>query len=105
MSLSRAGRHAEAAAIVAAHTDSLPAGNAYTRRLSLYRGESEPGLIVTPADSSEIDVATLSYGIGNWYLIRGDTTHARVWFGRAIQSGGWPAFGFIAAEAELRRLQ
>jgi hypothetical protein len=24
---------------------------------------------------------------------------------RAIQSGGWPAFGFIVSEVELRRLR
>jgi hypothetical protein len=47
----------------------------------------------------------LSYGIGNWYLVNGDTARARSWFERAIESGGWPAFGFIAAEADLQRLR
>jgi tetratricopeptide (TPR) repeat protein len=105
MSLSRAGRADEAQAMVMAHADSLPPGYAYTRRLALYRGEIEPERIVTPADTGTTDLATLSYGIGNWYLVRGDTARAREWFGRAVQSGGWPAFGFIAAEAELRRLR
>jgi hypothetical protein len=50
-------------------------------------------------------VATLSYGVGNWHLVRGDTTAARTWFRRSIASGGWPAFGFMASEAELRRLR
>jgi tetratricopeptide (TPR) repeat protein len=105
MSLSRAGRAAEARAMVERHADSLPEGNAYTRRLALYRGESDPERILTPADTSGIDRATLSYGIGNWYLVRGDTARAREWFGRAVMSGGWPAFGFIAAEAELGRMR
>ena len=35
---------------------------------------------------------------------RGDTVRARSWFERAIASGGWPTFGFIVAERELRRL-
>jgi tetratricopeptide (TPR) repeat protein len=105
MSLSRAGRAAEARAMVERHADSLPEGNAYTRRLSLYRGEVEPERILTPADTSGIDRATLSYGIGNWYLVRGDTARAREWFERAVASGGWPAFGFIASEADLRRLR
>jgi hypothetical protein len=48
-------------------------------------------------------VATLSYGIGNWYLVRGDTAQARKWFERSVASGGWPAFGFIMSEVELRR--
>ena len=49
--------------------------------------------------------ATLSYGLGDWYLVRGDSARARTWFERAVASGGWPAFGFIVSEAELRRLK
>ena len=105
MSLMRAGRPAEAQAVLDAHTDSLPVENAYTRRLRLYQGQLDPGLVVTPADTGDVDVATLSYGLGNWYLVAGDTVLAREWFGRAVASGGWPAFGFIAAEADLRRLR
>jgi len=105
MSLSRAGRAADAKAMVMQHADSLPEGNAYTRRLALYRGEIGPEQILTPADTDAIGVATLSYGIGNWYLVRGDTAKAREWFARSVQSGGWPGFGFIASEAELRRLR
>ena len=56
----------------------------------------------TPADTSDIQVATLSYGIGNWYLLQGDTAKARSWFERSVTSGGWPAFGFIMSEVELR---
>jgi len=79
--------------------------NAYTRRLQLYRGEIGPEAVVTPTDVDEVQVATLSYGLGNWYLVRGDKVQARKWFERSIQSGGWPAFGFIASEVELRRLR
>jgi hypothetical protein len=83
----------------------VPAGNAYQQRLRLYRGEVAPDSVFTAADSSDVAVATLSYGIGNWYLVRGDTTRARTWFERSIRSGGWPAFGFIVSELELRRLK
>jgi hypothetical protein len=38
-------------------------------------------------------------------LLRGDTASAKQWFERSVRSGGWPAFGFIAAEAELKRLR
>ena len=82
--------------------DSLETTNAYRQRLRLYRGEIGPDSVLTPADTSDVAVATLSYGVGNWYLVRGDTVEARRWFERAIASGGWPAFGFMAAEAELR---
>jgi ketosteroid isomerase-like protein len=59
--------------------------------------------VFTPADTAGTQVATLSYGLGNWYLVRGDSAKARAWFERAVQSGGWAAFGFIAAERELAR--
>ena len=105
MSLMRAGRAAEAQAMLARRPDSVAAGNAYTRRLKLYRGEIQPAEVMTPADTADIQVATLSYGVGNWYLLHGDTTRAREWFRRSVQSGGWPAFGFIMSEIELRRLR
>ena len=105
MSLSRAGRGAEAKAMLDRRPDSKPVNNAYTRRLQLYRGEIGPDAVLTPADTEEVQVATLAYGIGNWYLVRGDNAQARKWFERSIQSGGWPAFGFIVSEAELRRLR
>jgi Flp pilus assembly protein TadD len=105
MSLSRAGRGAEAKAMLDRRPDSKPVTNAYTRRLQLYRGEIGPDAVVTPADTDDVQMATLAYGLGNWYLVRGDKALARTWFERSIQSGGWPAFGFIVSEVELTRLR
>lgn len=105
MALSRAGKSAEAKAMLDRRPDSLPVTNAYAQRLRLYRGEIGPDAVVTPADTSDVVVATLSYGVGNWYLVRGDTARARTWFERSVGSGGWPGFGFILSEVELRRLR
>ena len=107
MSLSRAGRGAEAQAALERAHDSLriTSATAYAQRLRLYKGTVGPDQVLTPADTSDIAVATLSYGVGNWFLVKGDRAAARTWFERAVRSGGWPAFGFIAAEAELRRLR
>jgi tetratricopeptide (TPR) repeat protein len=105
MSLSRAGRKAEATAMLARRPDTLPAppGYAYASRVSLYRGELTPETLFSPADTADVQVATLSFGLGNWYLVRGDTARAVAQFERAVKSGGWPGFGFIASEAELAR--
>jgi len=109
MSLSRAGRGAEAKSMLDRmldrRPDLKPVTNAYTRRLQLYRGEIGPEAVLTPADTDEVQIATLAYGLGNWYLVRGDKAQARKWFERSVQSGGWPGFGFIVSEAELRRLR
>ena len=105
MSLSRAGRAGEAKAMLDRRPDSLPSTAAYAQRLRLYRGEIGPDAVITAADTGDVAVATLAYGVGNWYLVRGDTARAREWFERSVKSGGWPAFGFIVAERELARLQ
>lgn len=105
MALARAGKSAEAKALLDRRPDSLPVTNAYTQRLRLYRGEIGPDAVITPADTGDVAVATLSFGVGNWYLVRGDTAQARSWFERSVRSGGWPGFGFILSEVELRRLR
>lgn len=105
MSLSRQGRAAEAQAMLERRPDSLPTTNAYAQRLKLYRGQVGADDVITAADTGDVAVATLSYGVGNWYLVHGDTTRAREWFARAVRSGGWPAFGFIVSELELSRLR
>jgi len=105
MSLSRAGRNAEAKAVLDRRSDTLPKDYGYTRRLQLYAGEVAPENLLTAADTDDVQIATLSYGLGNWYLIHGDQKQARACFERAVASGGWPAFGFILAEAELQRLR
>jgi hypothetical protein len=105
MSLSRAGRAAEAKAVLDRRSPTLPPDYGYTRRLQLYAGAVTPDTLLTPADTDDVQIATLSFGAGNWFLVQGDKVRARTWFERATQSDGWPAFGFILAEAELRRLK
>ena len=108
MSLSRAGRNAEAQAMLDRKPESRlpPIDNAYARRLKLYRGEIGPDAVLTTADTDDVQIATLSYGLGNWYLVRGDKTRAQAAFERAVQaSSGWPGFGFILSEVELKRIR
>jgi tetratricopeptide (TPR) repeat protein len=105
MALSRAGRKAEAQAHLDRRPDSLPNTNAYAQRLKLYRGQIGPDAVITPADTSKLQISTLSYGVGTWYLVRGDSAKAREWFERSVKAGGWPGFGYILSEIELRRLR
>ncbi len=106
MSLARAKRPAEAQQALAPVTDALKitSATAYSQRLKLYRGVIGPEQVVSHADTAAVQVATLSYGVGNWYLVRGDSANATRWFKRAVDSGGWPGFAFLAAERDLVRL-
>lgn len=105
MSLSRAGRSAEAKALLDRRPDTIPTTVAYATRLKLYRGTITPAAVFAPADTADVQIATLSYGVGNWYLVRGDTTSAKEYFAKSVASGGWPGFGFIISEIELKRLK
>jgi hypothetical protein len=62
------------------------------------RGENAPSPV-----GIAVDDATLAYGIGAWYLINGQSAEAIEVFNAIVQGDAWPAFGFIAAEAELAR--
>ena len=104
MSLMRAGKKADAQAHLERHKADTIGDNAYKARLRLYRGEIAPAELFTPADTAAVQASTLAYGLGNWYLARGDTANARVAFERSVKAGGWPGFGFILSEIELRRL-
>ena len=55
-----------------------------------------------PLDDTTIDDATLAYGLGIWRFVSGDLEGARQIFLDIVGGEAWPAFGHIAAEAELR---
>lgn len=56
--------------------------------------------------SDPLDFATLGYGIGNYYYLKNEKEMAiSVWERVIANKTYWPAFGFIAAEAELYRLK
>ena len=72
--------------------------------LSCGRGEIAPEELAAE-NPDTVDGATIHYGIGNWYLYNGQPERARPVFQRITSGKQWAAFGFIAAEAELLRLQ
>ncbi|HEY7508984.1 MAG TPA: tetratricopeptide repeat protein, partial [Vicinamibacteria bacterium] len=105
MTLRRLGRDAEAAAVLEPITRELKVieNHAYWNRLLLYKGEKDAGALLA-ASSDAVDVATYGYGIGNWHLYHGRRPQAAEVFRRVVAGEMWPAFGFIAAEAELARM-
>ncbi len=54
MALSRAGRAAEAQAMLDRRPDSVAAANAYAQRLRLYRGQVGPEDVITAADTGDV---------------------------------------------------
>ena len=64
-----------------------------------------PEAVITAADTADVQLATLAYGVGNWHFYNGRVQKAlEVWNRILAQKDQWPAFGYLAAEAELARL-
>jgi hypothetical protein len=87
--------------------------HAYHLRLLLYRGQLPPDSLLREAGwdrragragDEALQVATYGYGLGTWYQVHGDPLRARARFEDVLDTGYWPAFGYIAAEAELARM-
>lgn len=79
----------------------------YHKRLLMYKGEIEADSLLQAAvnESNSLDLLTQGFGIGHWYLVNGDQGRASRIFQLITMQDNWAAFGFIAAEAELRRMR
>lgn len=76
----------------------------YFDRLLMYKGLKKESDIVHDK-LTDLDIATIGYGMGNWHLYNGNAEKAREYFKRIVSGKYWPAFGFIAAETELARMK
>ncbi|MDZ4052804.1 MAG: tetratricopeptide repeat protein [Phenylobacterium sp.] len=115
MTLRRKGDEAAATSVLAAIPEGLTdeafvEGPSYYRRLRMYRGELAPEDLLSPDKGSQVihDVetiyATQGYGVGNWHLYNGETNRARAVFEQILQGRSRFAFGYIAAELDLREM-
>jgi len=77
----------------------------YHKRLLMYKGLVAPDSLLDTKNATDLDIATQGYGVGNWYLYNGQTERAKEIFERVIKGKYWAAFGYIAAEADLKRRQ
>ncbi len=105
MILRRLGREDEANKILEPiHTDmDIIENGVYHRLLLFYKGELT--LEELKGDSFESsENAAVAYGIGNWHYYNGNAEDAENVFREIITWEGWSSFGFIAAEADLSRM-
>ncbi|HEY9450806.1 MAG TPA: hypothetical protein VIQ60_13730 [Gemmatimonadaceae bacterium] len=104
MTYRRMGRDAEAKQVLAGIPSKMNVieNTAYHRRLLMYKGEIPPDSLLDEKSGDDLQFVTQGYGVGNWYLYNGQREKARAVFERIAESGYWAAFGYIAAEAELK---
>jgi tetratricopeptide (TPR) repeat protein len=105
MTLRRLKRDTEARQIldpIREQMDVLENG-AYHARLLMYKGLRSPDSVLNLNTADDVQIATQGYGVGNWHLVNGDAKKAREVFERVLAGKAWAAFGYIAAEADLKR--
>lgn len=105
MTARRLGRDAEAARLLVPITKDLKVieNGSYHRLLLMYKGDVPEADLMKTVEAG-LELVTTGYGVGNWHFYNGRVDRAReVWrkiVGAKDQSA---AFGYIAAEAELKR--
>ncbi|WP_091736070.1 tetratricopeptide repeat protein [Phenylobacterium immobile] len=107
MTLRRLGRDTEAKAFLKPIVPGMAIKDniSYYQRLLMYKGLLKPEQVLAADETDPVQIATQGYGVGNFYLVKGDTAKATEIFRRVVAGSEWGAFGFIAAEADLARMK
>jgi len=106
MALKRDGQVEKAGTTISEISEDIEVieNEAYLNLLLVFNGVFRAErLMETSADA--LQNATLGYGIGNWHYMNGREERAFEIWQQIYDDGNWPSFGFIAAEAELARMQ
>ena len=105
MTCRRMKKDADAAKVLEKITPQMQVkeNKSYYDRLLFYKGLKAEADLVNVEKATDLEIATVGYGIGNWHLYSGNRAKAEEYFRRIVAGKYWPAFGFIAAEAELAR--
>jgi tetratricopeptide (TPR) repeat protein len=79
--------------------------HSYHRLLMVYKGFEKADALAATLSQGGLDAVTIGYGLGNWHFYNGRRDQAMVQFRQIVEKSAtqWPAFGYIAAEAELAR--
>ncbi len=110
MAYRRSGQEEEANRLLAGVSDDLEIieNDSYFKRLQFYKGQlKEADLLATTGTQAEqsLALATQGYGLANWYLCEGEPQKTRELLNKVIDTGYWPAFGYLAAEVDLHRMR
>lgn len=106
MTLRRLGQTQAAAAVLEPITEKMDIieNDSYWKRLLMYKGLRRPEDLLNTSQADDLSIATQGYGVGNWYLYNGNREKAREVFTKVTAGKQKAAFGYIAAEVELKRM-
>lgn len=107
MTLRRLGPAKEASEVLTAVKDDLDVieSTDYYKLIKLYQRKLNTADLLREIDKDvgTLSNASLGYGLGNWFLYNGKHPDAEIIFRRIVAGDQWASFGYIAAEAELKR--
>lgn len=108
MTLRRLKRDGEAGRVLALVRDDADVieNHDYQRLLMMYKGKVTPEALLAEAskEGATLGYASTAYGVGNWYLYEERPERAREIFADITRGPQTTSFGFLAAEAELKRM-
>ena len=104
MTARRRGRDAEAKKLLEPIRKDLNVieNGSYHRLLLMYKGELPESELMKTVEAG-LELVTTGYGVGNWHFYNGRTAEAKKIWERIVATDQKAAFGYIAAEQELRR--
>ena len=109
MTLRRLDRPQEAKRVLAAISAEMDIieNHDYHRLLLMYQGGGSPETLLEEAhkSASALSFPSVGYGVGNWYLYHNRREEAARIFRIILGSSSCASFGYIAAEAEMKRLK
>lgn len=107
MTYRRLGRHGAAKLLLDQVTDKMEIleNDSYHKRLLMYKGAITPEQLLDTTNADDLTIATQGYGVGNWYLVENNSARAEEIFAKVVRGRQWAAFGYIAAEVDLKRFQ
>jgi len=106
MTLRRLNRNADAAKALGPILEGMDVieNTGYYRLLLMYKGIVPAERLLDEAKGDSAASHSVLYGVGNWHLYNGRREQAVEIFRRIVSSQQWTSFGFIAAEADLERI-
>jgi tetratricopeptide (TPR) repeat protein len=106
MTYRRLGRHGAARQLLDQVTEKMEIleNDSYHKRLLMYKGAITPDQLLDTTNADDLTIATQGYGVGNFYLVEGNTGKAKAIFEKVVAGRQWAAFGYIAAEVDLSRM-